>query len=237
MAALRGGDQLNMRRLFLLAMALVAGCAYQPGRDSTFERSLSWFSYMGAEDIRRNCRPGAPDRLRLVYNGDYDQQVRSYDVAVARPDGAIMEVRVKRATNIIRGVEKGDPREAWRAATDIVRLDAGGLDALKQSLRESGYLSPGPEGLQLLSNEFYWVVSGCWDGRFVLNAWAFPSPRFKALRFSAFLLRHDPTGVPVAQPHPSEQWPPRSYERFLDDSFEFRLGPNRLIGAKAAFGG
>jgi len=49
-------------------------------------RSLNWFSYVAAEDIRAACRPGGRNRLRLVYNALWEEQVRAYEVFL-QPDG------------------------------------------------------------------------------------------------------------------------------------------------------
>ena len=64
-------------RVAVTALMLgLAACTYRPGADNPVARNLTWFSYAGAGDIRADCRPGAADRMRLIYNGDYDEQVR-----------------------------------------------------------------------------------------------------------------------------------------------------------------
>ena len=85
----------------VLVLALAA-CAYRPGADNPVARSLTWFSYAGAGDIRAECRPGAADRLRLIYNGDYDEQVRSYDVTAVAAGGGMVEVEANGAGELLR---------------------------------------------------------------------------------------------------------------------------------------
>lgn len=225
-----------------LTLALAA-CTYRPGADNPVARSLTWFSYAGAGDIRAACRPGAADRFRLIYNGDYDEQVRSYDVTALAADdgpkggaGAIVEIRVRGRADLTRGLALADPFGPWRAEGRLVRIAAGEMAALRQSLRDSGLMRPAPARLRLDSNEFYWLASACLDGRFTVNAWKYPSPRFAALSFPAVLLRHDATGIGLNPPRPANQYPEQAFNRFVEDGFEFLLDRNRLLGGGAAFG-
>ncbi len=48
--------------------------------DNPAVRKVAWFSYLDGNDIREAARPGAPDRFRLVYNGQYEKQIRSYEI-------------------------------------------------------------------------------------------------------------------------------------------------------------
>ena len=54
--------------------------------DQPIVRSLNWFSYVAAEDIRAACRPGGRSRLRLIYNALWEEQVRAYELFL-QPDG------------------------------------------------------------------------------------------------------------------------------------------------------
>ena len=49
-------------------------------------RSFNWFAYVGAKDIREACKPGGRNRIRLIYNALYDEQVRTYEIFL-QPDG------------------------------------------------------------------------------------------------------------------------------------------------------
>src|SRR3546814_20917874 len=40
----------------------------------------TWLSYLNGDDMRAACVEGAPLPYRLIYNADYDEQLRSYDV-------------------------------------------------------------------------------------------------------------------------------------------------------------
>ena len=54
---------------------VVGGCSYygspQSDIDNPAVRKVAWFSYLDGNDIRERCAPGAHDRFRLVYNGQY----------------------------------------------------------------------------------------------------------------------------------------------------------------------
>lgn len=215
---------------------VVAACTYRPGADNPVAVRLTWFSYAEAADIRDACRPGAADRFRVIYNGHYDEQVRSYDVT-ALADGAMVETRVRGDGNLTRGIMLGDPFGPWRAEGRLVRIGIPELDALRRALGDSGLTRPPSAPLRLDSTEFYWLVNACLDGRFVVNAWKFPTARFAALGFPVVLMGHDPTGIELNPPRPANQFPERKYERVGDDAFQFLLEGNRLNTGGAAFGG
>src|SRR3546814_7902105 len=40
----------------------------------------TWLSYLNGDDMRAACVEGAPLQYRLIYNADYDEQLRSYEV-------------------------------------------------------------------------------------------------------------------------------------------------------------
>ena len=65
-----------------------AGFAQRPDRnvDLPIVRSFHWFGYVGGDDIRQACGKDGRNRLRLVYNAIYDEQVRTYEVFL-QPDG------------------------------------------------------------------------------------------------------------------------------------------------------
>jgi hypothetical protein len=74
---------------FGLALVTVStASAQRPDRnvEQPVVRSFNWFSYVGGDDIRSACQPGGRNRVRLVYNGLWDEQVRVYDVFL-QPDG------------------------------------------------------------------------------------------------------------------------------------------------------
>ncbi len=223
----------------VLVLALAA-CTYRPGADNPVANSLTWFSYVGASDIRADCQPGAADRLRLIYNGDYDEQVRTYDITVLAADnssvGGTLEVRVRVPEDLSPGIVLSNLIGPTQAKRQPVRIGPNELADLRRALGDSGLARPAPDGLRLDSNEFYWLASVCIDGRFMVNAWKYPSPRFEALGFPAVLLRLDPTGIALNPPQPAYPLPERFNDRFAEPRFEFQVRGDRLLGSGAAFG-
>src|SRR5437868_1858315 len=83
-----------MKRLVTAALGLtlaLTGPTWAQRLDRAVEqpivRSLNWFSYVAAEDIRIACRPGGRNRMRLVYNALWEEQVRTYELFL-QPDGS-----------------------------------------------------------------------------------------------------------------------------------------------------
>jgi hypothetical protein len=218
-------------------------CSYSGETGNPVAGSLTWFSYVGGEDLRANCAPGTRDRYRFVYNGVYYLQVRSYDIVADRRElGASFQARVKRDFNAARGISLSDPFGNLRDVTFDGRMNGNELAAFRATALRDGLTAGGPPGLRLPSDEFYWVGMACLDGRFYLNAWAYPSDRFSALEFPKALLRFDESGVEFFAPRPDDERPDRAYpggDRTPDRGgyrdFEFRLGANRLIGGSGLF--
>src|SRR5260370_39356006 len=83
----------TMRTIFAAAFSLAfavapTASAQRPDRnvEQPIVRTFNWFSYVGGDDIRSACVPGGRNRVRLVYNALWEEQVRVYDVFL-QPDG------------------------------------------------------------------------------------------------------------------------------------------------------
>ena len=75
-----------MKRVFAAAFALIlltSSTAFAQRADRNVDmpiiRSFHWFDYVGGDDIRQACGKDGRNRLRLVYNAIYDEQVRAYE--------------------------------------------------------------------------------------------------------------------------------------------------------------
>ena len=57
---------------------------------------FTYFSYLNGDDIRSNCANDGPEILRFLYDGDYTEQVRTYDLVSDRRDSGrfILDFRV-----------------------------------------------------------------------------------------------------------------------------------------------
>src|SRR5947209_6032738 len=77
-----------MKRPLALALGLVLGfsatAAFAQRADRNVDlpivRSLNWFGFVAGDDIRAACTPGSRDRIRLVYNALWEEQVRTYEI-------------------------------------------------------------------------------------------------------------------------------------------------------------
>lgn len=184
-----------------LGLAVLAGCAYRGGIDQPITLKATWFSYLNGDDIRAACAPGAEPWYRLVYNGAYDEQLRAYEVVGDGAGGAHLIARVQEGRGLdLTKLSLGDPQAMgrWTKARD--RLDPAGLGALEAALEASGAFEAAPAGLWLASEQFYWIVALCRDGRFHFNAWLYPSEGYARLRFPGELLLYDGTGIAVNPP-------------------------------------
>jgi hypothetical protein len=202
--------------LVLLGVTLTA-CTYQGRIEEPATIKLTWYSYLGGDDLRRACVPGAAERYRLVYNGHYDEQLRSYEIMGLEGGGAAFTARVlgpMRAHVVLS--HPFDILDPWRWVTSETRLGPAAYAELVAVLERSGLGGPAP-AMKLYSTEFYWMASGCRDGRFLFNAWRYGTPRFEALGFPKALLAYDKTEIAVNPPRRADP--------------ADRIGVNRPIGA------
>ena len=183
--------------------ALLAACASTGPEDNPFVRSATWFSYVGGDDLRVACTAGSPDRYRLVYNGNYKEQRRTYDL-VADADansnsspgpknGASVEGHVRGEVNLASGVPLLDPLAPWRGLSFTSRMEPEWLHVLRTALAAA---EPPPKGLLLPSDSFYWTAAVCEGGVFRFYAWTYPSPAYDALTFVDAVLASDTSGAP-----------------------------------------
>jgi len=193
----------------LFVVLLLAGCAASGPSDEPIARNLTWFSYLGGDDIRAACVPGMADRYRLVYNARYSEQVRSYDiVTLPATGGALMSVRVRGALRL-SALDLADPLSPWRSQESRRRIAPAQLDELVAALARSGAFDPAPPGRQLNSKTYYWVVTTCRAGHFTLSVFDNPAPDLGRPAFVKPLARLDPSPVPFARPRPLDGLPPR----------------------------
>ncbi|HET6158236.1 MAG TPA: hypothetical protein VFE34_07835 [Dongiaceae bacterium] len=191
-------------KLTLMAYVL-GGCAYHGPANSDIDnpaiRKVAWFSYLDGNDIREHCVAGSPDRFRLVYNGQYEKQIRSYEITQASPNpgGAYFTARALGQTNLFE-VSLDDLLAPWRWQKSETKLSSSELDQFRGLLTQSGWGNGAPQGKLLHSRDFYWVASGCRDGQFHFDAWVDAQGDFRDVKFQDFLLARDKTGVAFRKP-------------------------------------
>lgn len=225
----------------LTAALAIGGCQYAGPAGDPVSRNVTWFDYVGAEGLKAACGPGASTRLRFVYNGIYDQQIRSYDIhELPRGRGAALSAWARGDGDLTRGVELPDILSPWRGKRVESVMNPQAVADLRAALRRDRFTDFKPVGLRLPSNEFYWIVTGCIDGRFHANAWMYPSDRFKKLSFPAVLQANDRTGIDFRKARPVNQREDDPYRHEgnrspSDDTFHIQLGANGIVGARGLF--
>lgn len=208
----------------IVLMVGLAGCASTGPTDNPLRRSLTWFSYLGGDDLRASCQSGSPERYRFVYNARADEQIRTYDIIVgatgAPSAGGRLESHVITNGDLDR-LSVVDPLRPWRGEEAEVSIGAADVAALRSALAASGFDQPAPRGTFLRSDDFYWIVSACRDGAFRFNAYSRDMPSFQAIRFDAPLYAMDPLTAQVAVN------PPRALHLapFLSTQQKSRLAP------------
>ena len=185
-----------------------AAWAQRPDRtvEQPIVRSLNWFSYVASEDIRAACRPGSRNRVRLIYNALWEEQVRTYELFL-QPDGtAGLNVGVLvdqgSATNVssITIGELGDATSPWRMRRGQRLLSAADTGELMGLLQSSNAFGPPRDGLRLPDNDFWWTVASCRNGVWGFQAYHYPTDRFTNVRFAEKLFALDNVGVAVNRP-------------------------------------
>lgn len=234
------------RPLAILALSLaaaVAACSYQGDIDNPATLKATWFSYLNGDDIRATCAEGSGRRYRLVYNADYNEQLRSYEFSDEGPQGATLVSRVQGPGGLrLNEFRFSDPL-AWAGWTkSVTPLNPEEMERLDAALAASGAFGPAPSGLRLFSKETYWIASLCRDGEFSFNAWRFPSPRYEAATFDEVLFSLDETGVavraPVAVPTTAAARANVPRVRQTEDQtgsfFSIMVGDNGLVGQQGS---
>ncbi len=189
---------------------LLTGCTYQGAIDTPPTQKVTWFSYLNADDIRASCQAGSPTQFRFIYNGTYNEQVRSYELVADGSGGAVQTSRVQGRANLTSLAISGfsDLLAPWRWQKSTVRLTREEADALGTALARSGYFEALEDPLVLHSIGFWWIAAGCNEGKFHFNAWNHPSPDSDQLAFPRILLAKDSTGIQITPPRvipPSER--------------------------------
>lgn len=214
--------------LMLTALSALASCTWRGGDiGDPLERKTHWFSFVAGDDIRATCAAGTPDRVRLVYNAVYDEQLRIYELDALR---RLLVIRAVNQGSAAR-LSADDPLAPWRAVEAKVQLDQGAYDGLVQSFAQGGMFAAPPVGLELPSRSYYWTAATCKDGRFGFTAWKYPSAAFAAMGFDARLFALDTTGVPVSRAKELNYdplWEAKA-KRLEVPVFSFRVTANGLL--------
>lgn len=178
----------------LAAVTVVSACSTAGSIDNPVSRKLTWFSYLNGDDVRAACRAGAGDRLRLVYNADWEEQVRVYNLS-AEGGAPILEEQI--LTPLTFGGGGGRTlMDAISGEKHSTAIGTTGAGEIWQAVLRSGALEPTPKGTDLLSDHHYWVAVGCYQGAVFFNAWQYPKPHWDRVLFVDAVRRHEASRMP-----------------------------------------
>ena len=207
-----------------------ASCTYTGGVENPVARKFSWFSYVGGDDVRNRCRPGSPTEYRLVYNANWTEQVRAYELrrsvivgGGARLDTVVFGGEPTKQLNLL------DPFEQYAGQKSAVQITEADYLALIRAIEDSGFGRPAARGLRLKSFDFYWAVSACAAGQFHFNAWVYPSDRAAAITFDKLLFSGDRAPVrpnPVRHIDAAQEQDKAKWGQY--DTFELMVSDNGL---------
>ena len=212
-----------------LALFLLAGCTYDGGIENPLVRKVTWYSFIEGEDLRAACAVN-PDTLRLVYNGNYDEQVRIYETT-PEPNG-LLTGRVLGPAEVGRvDFYLSDPSAVFAGITSRTPLTDRLRRDLTGSVARAAEAHPMPQEEIYHSAEYYWMVSGCRDGAGFFHGWKAPDVQVLGLPFVSVLKAADATGVGFAPPRPVPRAVSGAFpvNRDRDIHFRLRVGPDGII--------
>jgi len=219
--------------LVVLAAISVAGCTLAGPPNTGPGRQVGWYAYLGGDDIRQACVPGADEHLRFVYQATFAAQVRGYELVVPAGAGSGGLRSQAWGAPALMSFGPGGPGLGGPVEARSV-VDGGDLSALAAALEESRFDRPPPVGARLRSDRYFWTVAACRNGSFHFNAFLLDLDDPRQPAFATFLFSLDRTGVAVRPPEPvggplRTLDPARaSPERREDLSFDLRVGPEGL---------
>lgn len=184
-----------------LSLIALSSCAYGPdygGIGNPLYRKVAWFSFVEGGDIRDSCTPGR-DRYRLVYNANYEEQVRIYEIEPQPGGTAKMEARALSQGNIAT-ITSDDFLAPWRGKVAERRLNQSETARLVAALEQGGAFGAPAVGLEMRSEEHFWTAATCRNGQYTFTAWLYPSARYDRMAFAEVLLSLDQTGVAANPP-------------------------------------
>jgi hypothetical protein len=182
---------------------MLTSCSYEGGNEQPAIRKFTWFSYIAAEDIKKKCIHDSKTQYRFVYNGVYNEQVRTYDIVQIgryRYDIKITVAEEADITSFSLDLNNPDLFQPWEPKVSVTNVSTEDINILEQTLKDIGFFESVPRNIKLSSIDFYWVISTCIDDKFHQNAFYWPNKKFKKAEFPKLLKIWDFTGIPVNPP-------------------------------------
>lgn len=200
---------MNLIKTLLMGLLLVS-CSYQPDNphrgniDNPLVRKVAWYSYLNGTDIRDRCMKGMRDEYRIIYNGQYEKQLRSYEISVGENGAGHFIARTASDQNAFN-LTIGSPEDLfgpWRWQKSEMELNANDMASFRQLLEASDFKTGVKPGTLLHSRDFYWIAVGCENNNVFFKSWIDAKGEFTYIKFKDFLLQHDKTGLAFREPFP-----------------------------------
>ena len=229
------GRACSVRMIMALVVIILSSCSYQGGSEQPVVRKFSWFSYVAAEDIRKKCNSANNSQYRFVYNGIYNEQVRTYDVSQVGEGRYRIQINVTEEADISSNefdLDDIDLFRPWRPKTSVTHVSTKEINMLNKALTDLGFFDSPLPSINLSSISFYWVVSSCIDGEFQQNAYLWPEEEFKKAAFPKLLSMWDYTDIPINPPRETSDFSIYGTAETISfrNHFNLKFGGNGLLG-------
>ncbi len=203
--------------LRVLAVLMALGLAYPAWAqradaqvDAPIVRSFNWFGYVAGDNIREKCTLGGRDRLRLIYNALWEEQVRTYEVFL-QPDrtagltiGVLADQgRGADVSNLLIGQAR-DATDPWRMKRGQRLLTLEETTEFVGLLQASSAFGPPRDGLRLADNDFWWTIASCRNGQWGFQAYHYPTDGFVNVKFAEKLFALDTVKIAINRPRKLE---------------------------------
>jgi hypothetical protein len=218
-----------------LVVIILSACSYQGGGDQPVIRKFTWFSYIEADDIRAKCKSSSNSQYRFVYNGVYNEQVRTYDIYQVEKGRYEIKINVTEeadVSSITLNLEDPDLFQPWNPRSSITNVSVKQINLLERTLKNVGFFVSSPPSGNLTSIDFYWVVSACTDQKFRQNAYIWPEEKFKNAAFPKLLSIWDFTDIPINPPRDTSNFSiyGTTETKNFRNHFNLKFGSDGLLG-------
>lgn len=223
------------RSLMALIVIILSACSYKGGVEHPVIRKFAWFSYIEADDIRAKCSKSLHSQFRFVYNGVYNEQVRTYDIYKVEKDRYEIKINVTEEVDVSSiSFDPEDPIlfQSWRPKKSVTNVAVKEIYILERTLRNMDFFDSPPPVVNIRSIDFYWVVSACVDQKFSQNAYIWPKENFKNAVFPKLLSIWDFTDIPINPPRETSNFSIYGTTETKDfkNDFNLKFGRDGLLG-------
>ena len=208
--------------------ATLAGCVSLGPTSNPIERKFQWLSYIEGEDFREACGPSQTSQYRMVYNGIYTEQLRTYDLSASGDlrvevigGEDLMELEVSQPSDLLN---------PWRGKIVNFQLDDVDVENIVTALDHDGIFGPPNAGLELSSKGFFWTIAACHEGQYHFMAVNWPSDTWEALTFDDALKQVDLTNIAFNTPRKTDLRRDREFgvNQATDIEFHTKVGQRGL---------